>query len=106
MWYAPLGFLISLCVGWLVSVLLAYFDLAGEPTIYTDENRDIINAALFTPPLAKRIQIRNNEFLKQNFSVKENGSSELPHITITSMLIDYYFLQTINGDAEPTNTRF
>lgn len=69
MWYAPLGFCISLLGGWIMSVVLEYFDLAGESTIYTDENKDIINADLFTPPLAKRIQIRNNEYLAKNFAV-------------------------------------
>lgn len=71
MWYAPLGFCISLISGWLISVILAHFDLAGEPTIYSDENKDIINADLFTPPLAKRIRIQNNEFLTKNFAVKK-----------------------------------
>lgn len=69
MWYAPLGFSISLLGGWIISVVLDYFGLAGESTIYTDENKDIINADLFTPPLAKRIRIRNNEYLSKNFAV-------------------------------------
>ena len=59
----------SLFGGWLISVILEYFDLAGESKIYTDENKDIINADLFTPSLAKRIQIRNNEYLAKNFAV-------------------------------------
>lgn len=69
MWYAPLGFCISLLGGWIISVILEHFGLAGESTIYTDENKDIINADLFTPPLAKRIRIRNNEYLAKNFAV-------------------------------------
>lgn len=76
MWYAPLGFSISLLGGWVISVVLEYFDLAGESTIYTDENKDIINADLFTPALAKRIRIRNNEFLQKNFAVKKVKSNK------------------------------
>lgn len=71
MWYAPLGFCISLIGGWIVSVILDLLGLAGESTIYTDENKDIINADLFTPSLAKRIRIRNNEYLQKNFTVME-----------------------------------
>lgn len=69
MWYAPLGFCISLFGGWLISAILESLDMAGEPTIYTDESKDIINADLFTPPLAKRLQIRNNAYLSKNFAV-------------------------------------
>lgn len=69
MWYGPLGFCLSLFGGWLVSVVLDHFGVAGESTIYTDENKTIINADLFTPPLAKRIRIRNAEILERNFAV-------------------------------------
>lgn len=69
MWYAPLGFVISAFGGWLISVTLDYFGLAGESTIYTDENKTLINADLFTPPLAKRIRVRNAEILERNFAV-------------------------------------
>lgn len=53
-----------------MSVGLDSFDMAGESTIYTDENRTIINADLFTPPLAKRIRARNAEILGKNFAVR------------------------------------
>lgn len=69
MWYAPLGFCLSLFGGWLISVTLDYFGLAGESKIYSDENKTIINADLFTPPLAKRIRARNGEILERNFAV-------------------------------------
>lgn len=69
MWYAPLGFCISLFGGWIISVILELLGMAGESTIYTDDSKDIINADLFTPPLAKRIQIRNNAYLSKNFAV-------------------------------------
>lgn len=70
MWYAPLSFFMSLFGGWLFSVALDGLGLSGEPTIYTDENRTIINADLFTPPLAKRIRKRNAEVMERNFAVK------------------------------------
>lgn len=69
MWYAPLGFCISVLVGWLVSVVLERFGLGGEPTIYTDESKTIINADLFTPMLAKRLRQQNARILEKNFSV-------------------------------------
>ncbi|XP_055312410.1 putative sodium-dependent multivitamin transporter isoform X2 [Sitodiplosis mosellana] len=69
MWYAPLGFFLSLIIGWIVSVILESFNLGGEPTIYTDKNRTIINADLFTPPLAKRLRKRNAEIMGKNFAV-------------------------------------
>lgn len=69
MWFAPLGFFIALIVGWIVSVVLDSFGLGGEPKIYTDEKRTIINADLFTPPLAKRIRARNAEIMGNNFAV-------------------------------------
>lgn len=64
-----MGFSISLILGYLFSVMLDCFGLGGEPTIYTDENRKIINADLFTPPLAKRIRKRNAEILERDFAV-------------------------------------
>lgn len=69
MWYAPLSFCISLCGGWLFSVALDRLGFGGKPTIYTDKNRTIINADLFTPPLAKRIRKRNAEIMERNFAV-------------------------------------
>lgn len=69
MWFAPLGFFLSLIIGWIVSFGLEMFDMAGEPTIYSDETRTIINADLFTPPLAKRIRARNAEIIEKNFAV-------------------------------------
>lgn len=71
MWYSPLGFCLSLFGGWLISVMLEYFNLAGESTIYMDENKKIINADLFTPPLAKRIRQQNAEILGKNFEVRQ-----------------------------------
>lgn len=69
MWYAPLGFAISFFGGWLLSVIFENSGLAGEPTIYLDDNKTLINADLFTPPLAKRIRIRNAEILERNLAV-------------------------------------
>lgn len=69
MWYSPLGFCLSLFGGWLISVILEYFNLAGESTIYMDENKSIINADLFTPPIAKRIRIQNAKILEKSFEV-------------------------------------
>lgn len=69
MWYSPLGFCISLFGGWLISVMLEYFNLAGESTIYSDESKTIINADLFSPPIAKRIRKQNAEILGKNFAV-------------------------------------
>lgn len=69
MWYAPLGFCISLFGGWIISVVLDAVGLAGESTIYTDEEKSIINADLFTPSLAKSIRQRNADILEKNFAV-------------------------------------
>lgn len=71
MWYAPLGYFIVLIVGWLISVILEWFGLEGKSTIYTDENRTIINADLFTPPLAKLLRRQNADIMEKNFTVKK-----------------------------------
>lgn len=90
MWYSPLGFCLSLFGGWLISVILDYFNMAGESTIYMDENKKIINADLFTPPLAKRIRKQNAEILGKNFEVRQKV------VLIFSSLKSYLFsrLQT------------
>lgn len=69
MWYAPMGFCISFIGGWLLSVGLALFGLEGESTIYTDVDRRILNADLFSPPIAKQLRKRNAEILEKSFTV-------------------------------------
>lgn len=92
MWYAPLGFFTSLIIGWLVSAALDYFGLAGEPKIYSDESRNIINADLFTPPLAKRIRKRNAEILAKNFTVRYSCL----RIKLSTFRIFYYHKATVH----------
>ncbi|XP_031621165.1 putative sodium-dependent multivitamin transporter isoform X3 [Contarinia nasturtii] len=69
MWYAPIGFCIAFFGGWLISVVLDTFGLGGESTIYIDRNKTLINADLFTPPLAKRIRQRNAAIIEKSFAV-------------------------------------
>lgn len=90
MWYAPIGFFISLVVGWIISVILDSFNLGGESKIYTDANRTIINADLFTPPLAKRLRERNAEIMGKNFAV----SALL--IKLNNFVACYFCLNKIN----------
>lgn len=77
MWYAPLGFFTVLIVGWIVSVVLDSFGLGGEPKIFSDENKTIINADLFTPPLAKRIRERNAEIMGKNFAIANGDFGDI-----------------------------
>lgn len=69
LWYAPLGFTIVFFGGWLISSILIALNLDGEPTIYMDVNRKIMNADLFSPPIAKRIRLQNAKYLENGFSV-------------------------------------
>lgn len=73
MWYAPLGFCIVFFGGWLISVILDILNLGGEPTIYMDADKKIINADLFSPPIAKRLRLQNAKFLENGFSVSKTG---------------------------------
>lgn len=72
MWYAPLGFCISFFGGWLISVALTAIGYGGEQTIYTDEQRTIINADLFSPPIARKIRAQNAAVLERSFTVKKH----------------------------------
>lgn len=76
-------------------MILDGFGLGGESTIYTDENKTIINADLFTPPLAKRIRKRNAEIMEKNFAV---NSFALKMIYGT-IIKNIYFLNVI-ADCE------
>lgn len=69
MWIAPLGFCISFFGGWLISVILDCCGLGGEPTIYLDKERRLVNADLFSPPIAKRLRQRNAEYLEKSYTV-------------------------------------
>ena len=69
LWYAPLGFLISFFTGWIFS---AIFELCGaevERTIYLDAKQTMINADLFSPPIARRIRLKNAEYLEKQYRV-------------------------------------
>lgn len=71
MWYAPMGFFISFIGGWLISIALELFGLEGESTIYTDTERRIFNADLFSPPIARRLRKQNAAILEKCFSVSD-----------------------------------
>lgn len=78
MWYAPLGFCIAFFGGWLISQVLNVFGIGGESTIYMDENKQLINADLFTPFIAKRIRKQNAKILETSYAVSTD-SSHSPH---------------------------
>lgn len=69
MWYAPIGFCITFFGGWLISQVLIWFGLQGESTIYMDDSKELINADLFSPPIAKRLRKRNADIIEQNYPV-------------------------------------
>lgn len=66
MWYAPLGFCISFFGGWIISQVLILLKLEGKPSIYMDESKTLIDADLFSPPVAKRLRKRNAEIIERN----------------------------------------
>lgn len=69
LWYAPIGFTITLFGGWLLSIIFELIHLEGTPTIYLDNNRKVINADLFSPPVARRLRLRNAKYLETEFNV-------------------------------------
>lgn len=45
--------------------------MEGENVIYLDEEKRIINADLFSPPIAKRMQLANAKYLENDFKVSQ-----------------------------------
>ncbi|XP_017869858.1 PREDICTED: putative sodium-dependent multivitamin transporter [Drosophila arizonae] len=58
MWYAPIGFVISLFGGWLLSYCMAAFKWDNNRRIYHDADCTLIKHDLFVPPIAKHLQRR------------------------------------------------
>ncbi|KRF94085.1 putative sodium-dependent multivitamin transporter [Drosophila mojavensis] len=58
MWYAPIGFVVSLFGGWLLSYCMAAFKWDNNRRIYHDADCTLIKHDLFVPPIAKQLQRR------------------------------------------------
>lgn len=69
LWYSPIGFCITLFGGWVVSLIFTSCGIGGEWVIFLDEEKRMINADLFSPPIAKRLRLENAKYLEKNFSV-------------------------------------
>lgn len=72
LWYSPIGFCITLFGGWIVSLIFTGCGMGGERVIYLDEEKRMINADLFSPPIAKRLRLENAKYLENHFSVSYN----------------------------------
>jgi hypothetical protein len=74
MYTTLIGSAITFFVGYILSYLLRLFNKRGNDLIYIDENKTIINADLFWPPIANMIRKRNAVFeLQQKTSSKEKN---------------------------------
>lgn len=69
LWYSPIGFCISFFGGWLFTILLELFNLEGTREIYLDDEKHLINADLFSPPIAKQIRAKNAQFIQNDLKV-------------------------------------
>ncbi|TDG40153.1 hypothetical protein AWZ03_013416 [Drosophila navojoa] len=96
MWYAPIGFVVSLFGGWLLSYCMAAFKWDNNRQIYHDADCTLIKHDLFVPPIAKRLQRRQMPRLvvtsttssgsgfgsNRNSYIHKESKSEKPHTQI------------------------
>lgn len=76
MWYAPIGFVVSLFGGWLLSYCMAVFKWDNNRRIYHDAECTQIKHDLFVPPIAKHLQRRQTPRLVVTSTTSSgNGSS-------------------------------
>lgn len=64
MYAALIGFLITVIVGYSLSIILRLLKKQGKERIYEDDTKTTINPNLFWPPKAKYIRRRNKKFEK------------------------------------------
>lgn len=70
LWYSPIGFCISFFGGWLLTIVFEYFNCEGTKAIYLDDEKKLINADLFSPPIARIIRDKNAQFIQNELKVK------------------------------------
>lgn len=79
LWYSPIGFSICLFGGWLLTLCLEYFNCEGTRKIYLDDEKRLINADLFSPPIAQRIRNQNAQYIQNGLKVipAENRNNKI-----------------------------
>lgn len=92
LYYAPIGFCISFFGGWIFSLLLDSLGLGGTQTIYLANNPNVINADLFSPPIASRIRLRNAKYLEAEYNVSFVSLLDQHFIVIVYLFIHFYML--------------
>lgn len=72
--------------------------MAGEDTIYSDEQKTIINADLFSPPIARKIRVRNAKIMERNFAVTIHREEKaVAFISLTFADLKFFFSSTLMG---------